>query len=155
LHGLAQAGLAAAMGTTADSRGSGGLQDGSRHETGADVACLAREGVTGGIQHVDEGAYPRHFHRVAMMINAAAMYSFAPVFREDALKRFKNRKIRSFTVGFASPEGCRCVNRSARGYSMATSPFFAGGEISGCLWSAYTHLNGKIWKPEKQFNLLI
>ena len=34
-----------------------GLQDGSRHETGADVARLAREGVTGGIHHVDEGAF--------------------------------------------------------------------------------------------------
>jgi hypothetical protein len=34
-----------------------GLQDGSRHETGADVARLAREGVTGGVQHGDEGAF--------------------------------------------------------------------------------------------------
>jgi hypothetical protein len=34
-----------------------GLHDGSRHETRADVPRLAREGVTGGVQHVDDGAF--------------------------------------------------------------------------------------------------
>jgi hypothetical protein len=52
-------------------------------------------------------------HRISlylMMINAAAVYGFKPVFREDALERFKNRKIRSFTVGFASPENLEALD---------------------------------------------
>jgi hypothetical protein len=69
-------------------------------------------------------------HRVSlylMMINSAAMYTFTPVLREDALERFKNRKVRSFTVGFASPENLEALDEkglaSAKGARLLAEAF--------------------------------
>jgi hypothetical protein len=69
-------------------------------------------------------------HRVSlyvMMINAAAMFTFEPVLRKDALERFKNRKVRSFTVGFASPENLEALDdkgiASARGARLLAEAF--------------------------------
>ncbi|WP_338822157.1 DUF6731 family protein [Bradyrhizobium septentrionale] len=49
-----------------------------------------------------------------MKINAASVYGFAPILREDALERFKDKKIRSFSVQFASPKNlARPIRESA------------------------------------------
>lgn len=60
-------------------------------------------------------------------INSAALYPFAPIIREDALERFKNRNLRSFTVGFASPENLEALDdkgiASARGARLLAEAF--------------------------------
>jgi hypothetical protein len=69
-------------------------------------------------------------HRVSlylMMINGNALYKFVPVFRQDAMERFKDRKVRSFTVRFASPENLDALDdagiASARGARMLAEAF--------------------------------
>jgi hypothetical protein len=52
-------------------------------------------------------------YRVAlyvMKLNAAAVFGFAPVLREDALERFKDKKVRSFSVQFASPKNLEALD---------------------------------------------
>jgi hypothetical protein len=52
-------------------------------------------------------------YRVAlylMKMNTAAVYGFAPILREDALERFKDKKIRSFSVQFASPKNLEALD---------------------------------------------
>jgi hypothetical protein len=69
-------------------------------------------------------------HRIGVYvarINAEALYGFEPVLREDALERFKHRKVRSFTVRFASPENLEALDdkgiASARGARLLAEAF--------------------------------
>jgi hypothetical protein len=64
-------------------------------------------------------------HRISVyiaMINAAAIYSFSPIMREDALERFKHRKVRSFTVGFASPDNLEALDESGIASAKGARP---------------------------------
>jgi hypothetical protein len=49
-------------------------------------------------------ATPSRIGVYTMLLNGAATFSFQPVLRDDAIDRFKDRKPRSFTVKFASPQ---------------------------------------------------
>jgi hypothetical protein len=69
-------------------------------------------------------------YRVAlylMKINAASVYGFAPILREDAVERFKDKKIRSFSVQFASPKNLEALDDqgipSARGARMLAEAY--------------------------------
>lgn len=69
-------------------------------------------------------------HRIAlylMKINAAAVYTFVPVLREDALERLKDHKIRAFTVQFASPKHLEALDdqgiATAKGAKMLAEAF--------------------------------
>jgi hypothetical protein len=60
-------------------------------------------------------------------INAASVYGFAPILREDALERFKDKKIRSFSVQFASPKNLEALDdqgiASARGARLLAEAY--------------------------------
>jgi hypothetical protein len=64
---------------------------------------------------------------VQKLTNGAGTYVFKPVLREDALERFKNRTLRSFTVGFASPENLEALDEkglaSAKGARLLAEAF--------------------------------
>jgi hypothetical protein len=69
-------------------------------------------------------------HRIGlylMRINAAALYTFTPVLREDALERLKDHKVRSFTVQFASPKHLEALDdrniATAKGAKMLADAF--------------------------------
>ncbi|MGY4288786.1 hypothetical protein ACVWXO_008006 [Bradyrhizobium sp. LM2.7] len=69
-------------------------------------------------------------HRIALylaLVNSGAVYNLEPVLRADALERFKRRNIRSFTVGFASPENLEALDdkdiASARGARLLAEAF--------------------------------
>lgn len=65
-------------------------------------------------------------HRIALYVkfasSTAVLYGFSRILREDAWARFKNRKLRSFTVRFASPENLEALDdqniAAARGAKM-------------------------------------
>jgi hypothetical protein len=69
-------------------------------------------------------------HRISVYmarINTASLFAFDPVMREDALERFKHRKVRSFTVRFASLENLEALDdsgiASARGARLLAEAF--------------------------------
>jgi len=69
-------------------------------------------------------------HRVGlylMKLNTGALFAFAPVLREDAIERFKNKKIRSFSVQFASPKNLEALDdsgiASAKGARLLTEAY--------------------------------
>jgi hypothetical protein len=61
------------------------------------------------------------------LINSGALYAFSPIMRQDALERFKHRKVRSFTVRFASPENLEALDdegiASAKGARLLAEAF--------------------------------
>jgi hypothetical protein len=63
----------------------------------------------------------------ASILAPGGTYTFKPVLREDALERFKDRKIRSFTVGFASPTNLEALDdeglASAKGARLLAEAF--------------------------------
>lgn len=70
-------------------------------------------------------------YRVAlylMKLNPASVYGFAPILREDALERFKDKKIRSFSVQFASPKNLEALDdqgiASAKGARLLAEAFW-------------------------------
>lgn len=58
---------------------------------------------------------------------ATGTYYLEPILRQDALDRFKNRNLRSFTVSFASPENLEALDdqglASARGARLLSEAF--------------------------------
>lgn len=79
------------------------------------------------LQNNMQGATPHRISLYLALVNAAAIYNLEPVLREDALDRFKHRKVRSFTVGFASPENLEALDdkgiASARGARLLAEAF--------------------------------
>jgi hypothetical protein len=79
------------------------------------------------LQNNIQCASPRRIQLYAASINPAALYGFSPIMRQDALERFKHRQVRSFTVGFASPENLEALDdkgiASARGARMLAEAF--------------------------------
>jgi hypothetical protein len=61
------------------------------------------------------------------LLNGESTYYLEPVLRQDALERFKDRKLRSFTVGFASPSNLEALDdkgiASARGARLLAEAF--------------------------------
>lgn len=59
--------------------------------------------------------------------NGASLFSFDPVLREDALERFKDKRVRSFTVGFASTRNLQALDdsgiTSAKGARLLAEAF--------------------------------
>jgi hypothetical protein len=64
---------------------------------------------------------------VRILLNGAGTYFFEPVLRQDALDRFKDRKLRGFTVSFASPTNLEALDdqglASARGAKLLVEAF--------------------------------
>lgn len=79
------------------------------------------------LQNNIQCASPRRISVYMARINAAALFGFEPVMREDALERFKHRTVRSFTVRFASPENLEALDdsgiASARGARLLAEAF--------------------------------
>lgn len=61
------------------------------------------------------------------LFNGKGTYILEPVLRQDALDRFKDRKLRSFTVSFASPENLEALDEqglaSAKGAKLLAEAF--------------------------------
>jgi hypothetical protein len=67
------------------------------------------------------------------LLNGAGTYFFEPILRQDALDRFKDRKLRGFTVTFASPSNLEALDdqglASAKGARLLAEAF-NGMELS-------------------------
>ena len=67
------------------------------------------------------------------LLNGAGTYFFEPILRQDAMERFRDRRLRSFTVSFASPTNLEALDSqglaSARGARMLAEAF-KGMELS-------------------------
>jgi hypothetical protein len=61
------------------------------------------------------------------LLNGAGTYFFEPILRQDALDRFKDRKLRGFTVTFASPSNLEALDdqglASAKGARLLAEAF--------------------------------
>ncbi|HWY76675.1 MAG TPA: DUF6731 family protein, partial [Verrucomicrobiae bacterium] len=64
---------------------------------------------------------------IRTLLNGAGTYFFEPILRQDALDRFKDRKLRGFTVSFASPPNLEALDdqglASARGARLLAEAF--------------------------------
>lgn len=64
---------------------------------------------------------------VKTLLNGAGTYFLEPVLRQDAMDRFKDRKLRSFTVSFASPSNLEALDdqglASAKGAKLLAEAF--------------------------------
>jgi Family of unknown function (DUF6731) len=64
---------------------------------------------------------------IRTLLNGAGTYFFEPILRQDALDRFKDRKLRGFTVTFASPTNLEALDdqglASARGARLLAEAF--------------------------------
>ena len=64
---------------------------------------------------------------VRSLLNGAGTHFLTPILRQDALDRFKDRKLRSFTVAFASPSNLEALDdqglASAKGARLLAEAF--------------------------------
>jgi hypothetical protein len=79
------------------------------------------------LQNNPQCASPNRISNYLATLNAAALYTFDPVPRDDALDRFKARKPRSFQLRIASPENLESLDDTAlpsvRGAKMLADAF--------------------------------
>lgn len=70
---------------------------------------------------------------IRALLNGSGTYFFEPILRQDALDRFKDRRLRSFTVSFASPSNLEALDTqglaSAKGARLLAEAF-QGLELS-------------------------